>query len=228
MNINNLIIDILSNRLSMVPKELFDMVLRHHTNINQIDGDIVECGVWRGGFSIFLASLFRDKTIWVCDSFNGFEPLYKSTYYFRGERHTDHFQYGSNGPLAVTLEQVKYYFDKYDLSDQKRIHFVKGFVNQTLPNIEIENISLLRIDVDSYSATLDVLDNLYEKITPGGYIIFDDACLRETYEAIKTFFRSKNLPMELYNPYTDHKYNILSPVINSDSGIIMGSYFIKS
>jgi O-methyltransferase len=104
---------------------------------------------------------------------------------------------------------------------------LKGFVKDTLPTSGIEKISLLRVDVDAYSATLEVLDELYDKVVPGGYIVFDDANLKESFEAIKFFLTRENLPLELINPYTDQPYNFENPVCPSDSGFEAGSYIVK-
>ena len=224
---DELINDIINSKITMIWKEIFEMPLRHFHKINDIDGDIVECGVWKGGYSIFLSHLFSDKNIWVCDSFEGFQPLDKARYNFENERHTPDFAYGACGPLGISLEEVKNNFKLYGLDKDPRIKYLKGFVKDTLPASGIEKISLLRIDVDAHSATLEVLDELYDKVQPGGYIIFDDANLVESFEAIKFFLKRESLPLELINPYTDGIYSLDKPICSSNSGFEAGSYIIK-
>jgi O-methyltransferase len=226
-NYNELIDNIIENKITMIWKEIFEMPLRHFDRINNISGDIVECGVWKGGYSIFLSHLFSNKNIWVCDSFEGFQPLNNAKYNFKEERHTPEFTHGACGPLSISLEEVKHNFEIYGLKDESRIKYLKGFVKDTLPTSGIEKISLLRVDVDAYSATLEVLDELYNKVQSGGYIIFDDANLIESSEAIKFFLKRENLPLELTNPYTDQIYTLDKPICSSNSGFEAGSYIIK-
>ena len=222
-----LINSLIENKITMVFDFNFETVLHHYDSIKNLEGDIVECGVWRGGFSIFLSHLFKDKNIWVSDSFEGFQPLNQANYSFKGERHTPEFTITPLGPIGISLEEVKYHFSEYGLENEDRIKYLKGFVNQTLPQSDIKNISLLRIDVDSYSATLEVLDNLYDKVIKGGYIIFDDSGLPESLEAIKTFFQKQNIPLYLNHPETDELLDINIRYVNNDSGIPEGCFFIK-
>jgi O-methyltransferase len=222
-----LIEDIINSKITMIWEEIFHTPLRNFDKINNVEGDIVECGVWRGGYSIFLSHLFSDRNIWVCDSFEGFQPLDNAKYNFESERHTPAFSHGACGPLGISLEEVKQNFKSYGLENQERIKFIKGFVKDSLPTSGIEKIALLRVDVDAYSATLEVLDELYSKVQPGGFIIFDDACLIESAEAIKVFLTREGLPLELYHPYTDEIYSLSAPINQSDSGFEAGSYIIK-
>jgi len=222
-----LIEDIINSKITMIWEEIFHTPLRNFDKINNVEGDIVECGVWRGGYSIFLSHLFSDRNIWVCDSFEGFQPLDNAKYNFESERHTPAFSHGACGPLGISLEEVKQNFKSYGLENQERIKFIKGFVKDSLPTSGIEKIALLRVDVDAYSATLEVLDELYSKVQPGGFIIFDDACLIESAEAIKVFLTREGLPLELYHPYTDEIYSLSAPINQSDSGFAAGSYIIK-
>ena len=224
---NELINDIIDSKITMIWKEIFEMPLRHFDKISNINGDVVECGVWRGGYSIFLSHLFSDKNIWVCDSFEGFQPLDNAKYDFKEERHTPQFTHGACGPLGISLEEVKQNFKIYGLENQERIKFLKGFVKDSLPTSGIKKIALLRVDVDAYSATLEVLDELYSKVQSGGFIIFDDANLIESAEAIKFFLTREGLPLELHHPYTDEIYSLSNKICPSDSGFEAGSYIIK-
>jgi len=210
-----LIESLIQNQVTMVTKDRFNYILNHENIISSLEGDIVECGVWRGGMSIFLIKLFSKKKIWVCDSYEGCQATSEGKYSFPGERHF-------LGMYAVSLEEVKNNFYKYDALDDNRVFFLKGWVRDTLrPEIcPIEKISLLRVDVDSYSATLEVLDYLYDKVITGGIIIFDDSCLAESYEAIKTFFKNKNIDT-IYNPLDDKKLNIFNDTLPC------GCYIIK-
>jgi hypothetical protein len=219
--------DLIQNHISMVLPHEFDMVLNHYDKINKIKGEIVECGVWRGGFSIFLSHLFPDRKIWVCDSFQGFQPLSNARYEFNGERHTPAYKMSHVGPIGISLEEVQSHFATYGLGDDKRINYLPGFVKDSLPNSGIGEIALLRIDVDAYSATLEVLEELYDKVQPGGYIIFDDSCLVEAIEAAKTFFTNRRLPLEIIDPIDDQAKNLYQRYTNTDSGFASGCYVIK-
>jgi hypothetical protein len=222
-----LIQDLINNKITMVNPNEFNIILNNYENISKINGDIVECGCWRGGFSIFLSYVFQDKNIWVSDSFQGFQPLKEAKYPYGKERHTPQFTHNAVGPLAISLEEVKSHFEHYGLKDQDRIKFLKGFVKDTLPTSGIEKIALLRVDVDAYSATLEVLEELYDKVQPGGYIIFDDSCLYETLDAIKYFFKEKNIPEFILHPITNEKLDLYKTHTTDDSGFPAGCYIIK-
>jgi O-methyltransferase len=77
------------------------------------------------------------------------------------------------GDMAVSLEEVKRNFQRYGLYDDQ-VRLLKGFFNKSLPAAPIERLSVLRADADLYESTMDVLNNLYPKLSPGGYAIFDD------------------------------------------------------
>jgi hypothetical protein len=229
----DLITDIIDSKVTMVTDESFFTPLNNFDKINSLEGDIVECGVWRGGYCIFLSHLFPDKKIWVCDSFEGFQPLYNAKYEYDRERHIPEFTHGANGPLGISLEEVKSNFKQYGLADEfdTRIKFLKGFVKDTLPTSGIEKISLLRIDVDAYSATLEVLDELYPKVVKGGFIIFDDAPLYEASTAMRDYFKRENIQPKLRHRITGEifecTYDNMVDVMSYQNLMTAGCYLIK-
>ena len=224
----DLVQDLIDNKITMVNPNEFKTIFKHHDKISKIEGDIVECGVWRGGFSIFLSYVFQDKNIWVCDSYEGFQPLETAKHQYSRERHTPNYTHNSVGPLGISLEEVQSHFKTYGLGDEERIKFLKGFVKDTLPTSGIEQVALLRIDVDAYSATLETLEELYDKVQPGGYVIFDDSCLYETLDAIKVFFKKRNLPEYLLHPVTNEPLDLNIRHTNDDSGFPAGCYIVKN
>jgi len=206
---NELFLQLWNDRITMVEKPRFNTINIISEDILQnVSGDVVECGSWRGGMSIYLANTFLDRKIWVCDSFCGFQPLDRSLYkYEKHDRHDENFDskhpHAIHGGMSISasLDDVKNNFSKYGFEDEN-IVFLKGFVKDTLnpKNCKIENISLLRIDVDSYSATLEVLNYLYDKVNDGGYIIFDDSALYECQDAIQEFMRQRDMNIVLTYP----------------------------
>lgn len=139
---------------------------------NNILGDFVETGVWRGGSCIFMAAILKsygitDRKIWACDSFAGLPQPDEAYPADKGDTHY-------LAPfLSVSLEQVKENFAGYDLlTDQ--VHFVKGWFSNSLPNLPVKKIAILRLDGDMYESTIDALTNLYAKVSVGGYVIVDD------------------------------------------------------
>lgn len=156
------------------------------TVINQeIPGDLVECGVWRGGASILMAGILEsyrivNRTIWVADSFMGLPPANPDK-----DGDFDTSQLNAAG-LAVALEDVKANFARFDLLND-RVKFIPGWFSDTLPSCPIERISLLRLDGDLYTSTLDALENLYGKVSVGGYVIIDDYVLPFCARAVDEF-----------------------------------------
>ena len=137
---------------------------------DEVPGDLVEAGVWRGGCCIFMRGILRayedtERTVWVADSFQG---LPKSTH--QEDLDWRFYQYHQ---LAVSLEQVKDNFRKYDLLDDQ-VKFLKGWFKDSLPGAPIARIAVLRLDGDLYESTWDSISNLYPKVSVGGYVIVDD------------------------------------------------------
>ena len=210
-------------KYTIVPPAFFDMVYDHYDNINALEGDIVECGVWTGGMSIFLAKLFSQKNIWVADSFiEFFQDPDTAKYFFEGDPH----QHGANG---FSLEVVKENFATFDALDENRVKFLDGYVVNTLdPTVcPIEKIALLRIDVDAYSATMEVLDYLYPKVVPGGYIIFDDICLHTASQAIMDYFDRENIPRKVHDSVRYFAPGHLNDVVILNGAMSQGSWIVK-
>ena len=167
-----------------------------YVNNNNIPGDLVECGVWRGGGTIFMAGYVKahedsSRDIYVVDSFEGLpKPSLPQ------DRSLD-LSKEKFPQLAVDEEEVKNNFAKYDLLDD-HIHFVKGWFKDSLPKCDMEQIALLRMDGDLYESTMDILDNLYDKVVESGVIIVDDYAIKPCRLAVEDFFKKRNLPFPNY------------------------------
>jgi O-methyltransferase len=140
---------------------------------NNIAGDLVETGVWRGGGSIMMKAAleaFGDKSrvLWCADSFEGL-PAPDIESYPQDAGMIWHTQ----TDLAISRDSVVANFQKYGLLDD-RVKFLKGWFKDTLPTAPIESIAVLRLDGDLYESTMDALNNLYHKVSPGGFVIVDD------------------------------------------------------
>ena len=150
---------------------------------NNVAGDFVETGVWRGGACIFMRALLKvygqeHRTIWAADSFEGL-PAPELV----EDAGLDFHKIDS---LSIGLETVKENFRAYSLLDN-RVKFIKGWFDETLRDAPIEKIALLRLDGDLYKSTMDAIEALYDKVSVGGYIIVDDyhdieACRRAVHD----------------------------------------------
>lgn len=136
-------------------------------NSKSIDGDFMECGVWRGGVGILAAEILKNtnKKIILADSYQGL-PF--------GNVKTDGIHgLNNNEYLSVSETVVKDNFNKLRV-DSSNVMYVKGFFSDTLPMFKQPAIAILHIDADIYSSVMCVLNNLYDRVTPGGYVIMDD------------------------------------------------------
>jgi cephalosporin hydroxylase len=140
---------------------------------NQIPGDLIETGVWRGGACIFMRALLeilgeKEKTVWLADSFEGLPPPDTDNY-----PEDEGINLHQSPELAISLEEVMENFKKFNVWDS-RVKFLKGWFKETLPSAPMQKLSLLRLDGDLYESTIDALFYLYPKLSIGGFCIVDD------------------------------------------------------
>lgn len=150
---------------------------------NNIQGDFIETGVWRGGASIFAKKYFdlygMNRKVFVADSFKGLPP--PQVQEDAGDpHHTIDF-------LRVSLADVQNNFKLYRALDENVI-FLEGWFEDTLPNNDsIRELSVLRMDGDMYKSTMDVFDSCYHKVVKGGRVIIDDYCIPNCKNAVHKF-----------------------------------------
>jgi O-methyltransferase len=140
---------------------------------DDVPGDLIETGVWRGGSVIFMRAVLKahgvaDRRVWVADSFAGLPPPEPGKY---PRDAGDPFHMFSE--LAVSLEDVRRNFECYGLLDEQ-VRFLKGWFADTLPTAPVERLAVARLDGDMYSSTMEALTHLYPKLSPGGFLIVDD------------------------------------------------------
>ena len=138
-----------------------------------IPGDFIETGVWRGGACIYMRALLAvygvaDRRVWVADSFEGLPPPNSELYPADAGSALHQIRY-----LAVSLEEVRKNFAKYNMLDGQ-VMFLKGWFKDTLPTAPIKKLAILRLDGDLYESTIQALQSLYHKLAPGGFVIVDD------------------------------------------------------
>jgi len=137
-----------------------------------IPGDFAETGVWRGGATVFMRGYLAaydmpDRVVWAADSFEGLPvPTHPE------DAGLD-YSAAVVPILAVSLEEVRDLFARYGLLDE-RVKFLKGWFRDTLPTAPIASLALLRLDGDLFESTRDALEALYDRVSPGGFIIVDD------------------------------------------------------
>lgn len=161
-----------------------------------IPGDVMETGVWRGGATIFMrahlaAHGVRDRTVWVADSFKGLpRPSVKEDVgYDLSKRHCP--------ILAIDEARVRALFERYDLLDD-HVRFLPGWFRDSLPAAPITRLALLRLDGDLYESTMDALQALYDKVSPGGFIIVDDyGALPPCRQAVEDFRTARGIDTPL-------------------------------
>jgi len=87
----------------------------------------------------------------------------------------------------TSLEGVRANFARYGLLDEQVV-FVKGYFSETLPDLDSNALSLIRLDGDLYESTMDSLENLYPKLSHGGYCIIDDfSTLTDCRKAVENY-----------------------------------------
>jgi hypothetical protein len=171
-----------------------------HIRINNIEGDFVECGVWKGGNILGIMEYLNfhrmtNRNVWLYDTFQGMtqpEDIDVDLY----ERKASNI-----------LQEVMCYANVEDVKKtlsisnfpKENVKYVVGDVSETLDfNYNLpEKISLLRLDTDWYKSTLKELSVLYPKLNKNGVLIVDDyGHWKGSKTAVDEYFKNENIIIE--------------------------------
>jgi len=168
-----------------------------------IPGDIVECGVWRGGSMAAVARTLLqmqtvDRELYLFDTFEGMtHPTPKDVDY---EGRTAEELLSTEPSFrcdGAPLELVRTVIAEtgYPLN---KTHFVQGRVEDTIPEFAPNSIALLRLDTDWYASTKHELVHLFPRLSRGGVLIIDDyGHWRGSREACDEYFADMKIPILL-------------------------------
>lgn len=154
-----------------------------HIVRHAIPGDLVECGVWRGGSSMLIARTLLSlgepqRRLWLYDTFAGMtEPSERDVEYtgrrivqgwdrIRGDRESPYFALSGLPEVRANMSSTGY--------PDSLIAYAVGPVEETIPTTAPEQIALLRLDTDWYESTRHELEHLWPRVHIGGVMIVDD------------------------------------------------------
>lgn len=156
------------------------MAVRYVVRYN-VPGDIVECGVWRGGSMHAVARTLtaagdQSRDLYLYDTFEGMPPPTEDDVRWDGQRAADMLENQDRDSYVwaiASLEDVQTGFRDVPYPAE-RIHYVQGKVEETIPDQLPEQISVLRLDTDWYESTAHELKHMYDRLSPGGVLMLDD------------------------------------------------------
>jgi O-methyltransferase len=168
---------------------------------NKISGSIVEMGCGRGGCGSFMADCVEKsgakRNVWLFDSFEGLsDPApedFKET-----NKKEDEIR---KGYLKVSSQLPREAMRAIGLKNPENVKVIPGWFEESLPKHldEIGEIAILRLDADLYEPTKYCLEQMYDRVAEGGYIVIDDyKNWSGTRRALYEFFYKKNI-----NPYIE-------------------------
>ncbi|MCU0549685.1 MAG: TylF/MycF family methyltransferase [Leptolyngbya sp. Prado105] len=138
--------------------------LCEYLNLNQIAGDFVECGTYKGGSAAVISTLLGSRHLWLYDSFAGMPPT------------TDKDSDAAKdwvGECVATIEELKTILRTVGTEEQSYT-IRAGWFETTFQTELPQQIALLHCDADWYDSVTLVLETFYPRIVPGGCVVLDD------------------------------------------------------
>ncbi len=161
---------------------------------NGIKGDFAECGVWKGGSVMMIASILSaagitDRKIYLYDTFEGMtKPGDEDGETEKAEWERNKVNEQLNNWCLSPLEEVQANMSSTGYPKDNFI-FVKGKVEETIPGTIPGKLTLLRLDTDWYESTKHELTHLYPLLEKGGILIIDDyGAWAGTRKAVDEYF----------------------------------------
>jgi O-methyltransferase len=138
-----------------------------------IPGDLIETGVWRGGLPIIMRAFLHSvndttRKVYIADSFSGLPQDVEDA----KDKAANLLLEPLNG-LSTSRKLVEDSLNYFGLNDEQVV-FLEGWFKDTLPSLPDRPLALARLDGDYYESTMDAIKHLYPKLSTGGYLIVDD------------------------------------------------------
>eukprot|EP00928_Gymnodinium_smaydae_P082211 TRINITY_DN65600_c0_g1_i1.p1 TRINITY_DN65600_c0_g1~~TRINITY_DN65600_c0_g1_i1.p1 ORF type:complete len:547 (+),score=56.09 TRINITY_DN65600_c0_g1_i1:31-1641(+) len=189
---------------------LVGMAALHHHGMMALDlwqrgipGDMMEAGTWHGGVSIYTAALAlvyphlaSGRKIFLADTFYGI-PTSSSAASQTYWNSLDQLNVGGRKTVEANFRRFGLYSSQVD--------FIEGAFAFSLPKFresylaQGRRLAMLRLDVDMYESYVDALYNLYDLVSPGGYVVCDDCrCEAEADRAILAFMHHHSLSTDVH------------------------------
>jgi hypothetical protein len=173
-----------------------------------VEGDVVECGVWRGGSMMVVARTLLDldaahRDLYLFDTFTGMTKPTAEDVDKNGERATATFALRADGDQSSDWCRAGIRTVRENLArtgyPPDRLHFVAGMVEETVPARAPERIALLRLDTDWYVSTKHELEHLWPRLVHGGVCIIDDyGHWKGSRQAVDEFLAEQDLRVQMH------------------------------
>ena len=192
------------------PEELYSLVRSLEYIVSAgIPGDLVECGVWKGGSSMAMAlTLMRlgdtSRHLYLYDTFDtgwpvggaddvSLDGITAHEFWLRAlaQGQTTDTLFAKYDHVAQVMKATGYPADK--------VHMIKGKVEDTIPSEMPERIAVLRLDTDWYDSTRHEFVHLYPALSPGGVLMIDDyAYFKGSRKATDEYFVEQDIHILLH------------------------------
>ncbi len=168
------------------------MIYQYANFIKNTEGEVAELGVYNGGTAKMIAEIFKNKKIYLFDTFSGMP---------RVDNKVDLHKEGDF--FDTSIEDVSKYLANYN-----NLIFKKGFFPETTKEVENERFCFVHIDADIYESISDGLDFFYDRMVNGGVIIIDD-------------YEGKHCPgvKRAVNEFTDNRK--IKPIITTKAQCVL-------
>tara|TARA_Y100000590_G_C15509278_1_gene934765 strand:- start:177 stop:893 length:717 start_codon:yes stop_codon:yes gene_type:complete len=144
---------------------------KYFASIKSVEGDILECGVYKGFSSLLLRTLEKKLCIsnknnfFLVDSFEGLSEILEED-----KPENKNIYQSKKGDLKANIDNVETLFKNFD-----NVHILKGWIPEIFDILDDYNrYKFIHIDLDLYQPTYDTLNYIYDKVVRGGMIITDD------------------------------------------------------
>ena len=144
----------------------------------ELDGDMVEVGVYQGGSAKLICEVKGDKKLFLFDTFVGLPELSDTDTHF-GKKHWKKNQFNN-----TSIETVRDYLSSYE-----NVQIIKGKFPKTAESIHDSKFSFVHLDVDLYKSTIECLKFFYPRLVKNGVILVHDYHSDGIQKAFKEFLQ---------------------------------------
>lgn len=182
-----------------------------------LPGDVIECGVYRGGSLMKIARTLKDKApdkrLLGLDSFGGF-PEQDVLSLDVGKKRSlggirKKFRF-----VGDTQQRLRRNFEMYGVNAE----LVPGFFSETLSKVTDRTFCFIHLDVDIYSSYIECFEALWDRLTPGGVMVFDE-CDAQAWpgatRAIREFFGPRPVEVQVCLDRELASYHVRKPAASS-------------